>query len=287
MSQRTNIVYEYDGTFAGFLCCVFESFAQKELPFGIISQEEEQIPLAPVKEIETDRKKAERVYRSIERKMSASARELIEMSFLTCVPQKEREMLDFFYLGYRYGKQVMNRLTDPTVDCLLKGVKHLTNEAHFTKEFLRFSMRNRMLVAKIGPKNNVLTLIKDHFAARFPNENFLIYDCKHHLAFLHTPRQSGIIPAEEIELEQIDEEERYYQRLWKLFYRTVAIKERYNPRCRMSHMPKRYWEYMTEFQEEEPVSKQDKITDTDFSVPTKLFDMKEKEGDSKESAYYK
>ncbi len=256
MPQRTNIIYEYDGSFEGFLCCVFESFEKKELPCDIIPQTQEQMTLAPVREITTDRKKAARVYRSIERKMSVSARELIELSFLTCLPQKERDMLDFFYLGYHYGRQVMNRLTDPTVDRLLKGVKHLTNEAHLTKEFLRFSTRNGMLVAKIGPKNNVLSLIKDHFATRFPNETFLIYDCKHHLAFLHTPRQSGIIPVEDIELEQIDEEERHYQRLWKLFYRTIAIRERYNPRCRMSHMPKRYWEYMTEFQEEEPASPQ-------------------------------
>ena len=34
------------------------------------------------------------------------------------------------------------------------------------------------------------------------------------------------------------------------FYDTVEIKERHNPRKRMSSMPKRYWETMTEFQDE-------------------------------------
>ena len=34
------------------------------------------------------------------------------------------------------------------------------------------------------------------------------------------------------------------------FYDTIAIRERENPRCRMTHMPKRYWGTMTEFQGE-------------------------------------
>ena len=45
-------------------------------------------------------------------------------------------------------------------------------------------------------------------------------------------------------------EEAQYRRLWKRFYDTVEIKERHNPRKQMSSMPKRYWETMTEFQDE-------------------------------------
>ena len=30
-----DVVYLYDGTFEGFLCCVFESFAQHEIPFAV------------------------------------------------------------------------------------------------------------------------------------------------------------------------------------------------------------------------------------------------------------
>ena len=46
-------------------------------------------------------------------------------------------------------------------------------------------------------------------------------------------------------------QEAQYRRLWKRFYDTIEIKERHNPRRRMSHMPKRYWETMTEFQDED------------------------------------
>ena len=47
----------------------------------------------------------------------------------------------------------------------------------------------------------------------------------------------------------LSENEKEYRRLWKQFYDTVEIKERHNERCRMTLMPKRYWKYLTEFQE--------------------------------------
>ena len=40
------------------------------------------------------------------------------------------------------------------------------------------------------------------------------------------------------------------QRLWRRFYDTVAIEARKNEKLRMTHMPKRYWGMMTEFQDE-------------------------------------
>ena len=48
-----------------------------------------------------------------------------------------------------------------------------------------------------------------------------------------------------------DQREAQFRRLWKKFYDTVAIEARYNPKTRMTHMPKRYWDTMTEFQNEE------------------------------------
>ena len=47
-----------------------------------------------------------------------------------------------------------------------------------------------------------------------------------------------------------DEREANYRLLWKRFYDSIAIKERENPRLRMNNMPKRYWNTMTEFQDE-------------------------------------
>ena len=42
-----DVVYLYDGSFEGFLCCVFESFAQHELPFAVWTPERETATLYP------------------------------------------------------------------------------------------------------------------------------------------------------------------------------------------------------------------------------------------------
>ena len=57
-----DVVYLYDGSFEGFLCCVFESFAQHEIPFAVWTPQRETATLYPVKDIPTDAAKARRVF---------------------------------------------------------------------------------------------------------------------------------------------------------------------------------------------------------------------------------
>jgi hypothetical protein len=78
----------------------------------------------------------------------------------------------------------------------------------------------------------------------------LIYDKNHRTAFLYHGGKAKISPVEDFTLPPPDSEEVMFRKLWKLFYNTIGIKERYNPRCRMTNMPKRYWENMTEFASE-------------------------------------
>ena len=56
-----------------------------------------------------------------------------------------------------------------------------------------------------------------------------------------------------------NETEAAYRLLWKRFYDTVAIRERENPKLRMTHMPKRYWSTMTEFQDESYFQVEDEL----------------------------
>ena len=58
-----------------------------------------------------------------------------------------------------------------------------------------------------------------------------------------------IIPLYGFEQPQAGDEELYFRALWKHFYDTVAIEARYNPRCRMNFMPKRYWNQLPEMDE--------------------------------------
>ena len=244
--RRTVAAYQYDGSFDGLLCCVFESFLHKEQPLDILPEGAEQFPLCPPKVIETDRKKAQRVAASIPKKISPLAAEWVRGGFLSCAPHRELLLLEFLRKGYRTGPQVTRMMQDETVAALFRAVQFLENEAHLLKGFLRFVERNGVLTAVIDPKNFVLPLLAPHFAGRLPRETFLIYDRSHGMALLHRQGELRIVPAGGIEFTPENDTEREYQRLWKQFYDTIAIEGRQNPKCRMTHCPRRYWQNMTE-----------------------------------------
>jgi len=245
-----DVCYQYDGTFAGFLTCVYESYVRREYPAAFSAPEEARLSLYPERFVPAHREHALRVYRSLSARMGPEGRRLASLAFLTCLPQRERAIYDFIRLGYDVGPGVVCRLTDDRVDRLNKAVGHLTHEAHLYQGFVRFSDYGGLLAGEIRPKNRVLPLLRPHFCGRFSGEAFLLYDHTYREALLHQPRPErwAIVPMEEFRLAPPGQEERCYRALWRSFYNAIAIRERYNPKLRMTHMPKRYWDMMTEFQ---------------------------------------
>ncbi|MCI1945877.1 TIGR03915 family putative DNA repair protein [Clostridium luticellarii] len=248
MIKKSNLIYKYDGSFEGLMCCVFESYYRKEIPMDIVSSAQFQTTFFPVKEIVTDFEKSTRVISSIPEKIGKSALELLKSAFLTCMSRKEMYMLMFLRRGYHYGPSVMNMLGDDVVNKVLKAVRYLKNESHLLKGFLRFSIFNNVLVSQIEPQNCVLPLIAGHFCQRYAEEHFLIHDRTHDMALVYRPHKYSFIPMASLQMAEPDGDEKYFRKLWGMFYNTIEIKNRRNLKCRSSNMPKHYWKYMTEFQ---------------------------------------
>lgn len=50
-----DMIYEYDGTYEGFLCCIFDSYVNKEFPIAFVSNEEFPVlSLYSVRTVETN-----------------------------------------------------------------------------------------------------------------------------------------------------------------------------------------------------------------------------------------
>lgn len=246
MLDGSDLIYAYDGSFDGLMCCVFESYQCKEIPSAIRPPSDQETLFDTPKWIETDEHKAKRVYNSIPMKISSEAQEFVRLGFLTCIPHKELLVLHFLRLGFKYGGKVMTMLTDDVVCSLQKAVRHLTSECHRYKGFVRFSVYGEVLVAVIEPKNFVLPLLAAHFCDRYNSERFMIYDKTHSMALVYQSQKAELISVDELTLPKVEGNELEYRRLWKQFYKTIAIEGRNNPRCRMTLMPKRYWSQMTE-----------------------------------------
>ena len=249
----SQVSYLYDGTYAGFLTCVFESYRHKEAPADFTPFHRACASFYPQRTVETDPGKAQRVYRSLDQ-FGREGRRWAVRGFLTCLPERELWLWRLYQLGFQEKASLSRDLTHPVVDQVRKAVRHLEQEAHLLTGFVRFSELEGILVGEISPKNQVLPLLRPHFCGRYPQERFLLYDQVHREALVHAPGKWAILPMEELHLPSAGAEEHLYRQMWQRFYDTIAIQGRYNPKCRMTHMPKRYWGNMTEFQREEPHS---------------------------------
>ena len=244
----SEMVYYYDGSFDGFLCCIFESYAKKEVLTAIYRDEDDIPTLFASRTISTDKNHANRVFKRVV-KCSHYAGDLLQKGFLTCLPEKELYLYRFVAKLLRDGSNFLRDFSDDTLYPIATAVRHLTGEAHLLKGFVRFSELGGVLGSEIEPKNRVLPLLRSHFCARYQGETFFIYDRTHKEALFYASGKAVIHPLEDFQMAPPDETEAKYRLLWKRFYDTVAIKERENPRCRITNMPKRYWNTMTEFQD--------------------------------------
>lgn len=243
------VVYEYDGSFDGLMCCIYESYVQKELPTAIVRSDEPEPCLYDVRAVPTDAANAQRVYRSF-RRYAPEVGPFLRRAFLTCLPDRELAIYRFAAKLYREGKPLLQRLSDDAYLPLLRAVRHMYGEVELFRGFVRFSDVGGVLAAEIEPKNRVLPLLRSHFCQRCHNETFFLYDRTHREALLYSDGHSEIVPLDHFTMAPPDETEISYRRLWRRFYDTIAIRERENPRLRMTHMPKRYWAMMTEFQDD-------------------------------------
>ena len=151
------VVYLYDGSFEGFLCCVFESFAQHEIPFAVWTPERETATLYPFKDIATDHEKARRVFASFGRKLGAETEYLVTRDFLSGREDKELLLIRFLHLAFALGPGTVKRAGHPDVAPLYEMKKSLDWEVDKFQGFVRFEEHDGMLGAVIHPKNYILS----------------------------------------------------------------------------------------------------------------------------------
>lgn len=244
-----DMVYYYDGSFEGLLCCVFDSYANKERLTAIYRDEASVLTLFDCRRVVTNPQHANRVLRKL-LKLSPSGTELIQKGFLTCMEEKELHLYHLIVKLLEHGPAFLHNFSDETLHPVAAAVRHLNSEAHLLKGFIRFSELGGVLGGEIEPKNRVLPLLRSHFCARYREDTFFIYDRTHKEALFYADGKAIIRPIDDFQMAPPDTQEAHYRLLWKRFYDTIAIPERENPKLRMTHMPKRYWNTMTEFQDE-------------------------------------
>lgn len=214
-----------------------------------------------------DLMKAEKVLRTVRRRMGEEAYEMIAYASSCPDDQKADAIYRMIVLGLSLpdGREVAGMLTDPRVRLVFELRRKAWHIAHRYMGFVRFQeLQNGVLFSEIDAEADVLALIAPHFADRLPLENWAIYDRSRQKAAVHAAGKGWMI-LEEIEKEhfldvELSGQEEAYQILWKVFHRAIGIRERTNGRLQMSLLPRKFRRFMSEFSGSEPDGNRNKNT---------------------------
>ena len=187
--------------------------------------------------------------------IKSSSKEVLKLITYTFLSNAQNKELVLYYLilnAFIYKDKIIYQRNLNCVNTALKLAHHVSSENHKMKGFTRFKMiNNKFLYAEISPDNNILELLSKHFQKRLKNELWIIKDTNRNILSIYDLNTYHIISGENIKLLALEnnKNDNYYENLWCIFFKTIAIKERKNQKCQMSFMPKKYWHNIIEMED--------------------------------------
>ncbi|MBP3700687.1 MAG: TIGR03915 family putative DNA repair protein [Lachnospiraceae bacterium] len=232
-----------------------------------IESEEQQMGLfCQYRRVARDLEKAEKVGRSIARKISWEAYYGVYQAALSFEQDRADAIYRFLVEGFRVGADIIHRLQIPAVCRVFELSRKVGNESHLFLGFTRFvQWDNGVLFARVAPKCNVLPLLAPHFEDRMSGEHWMIYDENRHKAAVHPAGRSWFMVDttdggweaqlrrgrdREIEPSEcsLADDGANWEQLWRTFVTSIAIEPRRNPGLQRNLMPLWYRKHMTEHQ---------------------------------------
>jgi len=243
--------YEWEA----MLSCIYDAWSSKKGHQNI------KLLLEPVEQytlfdsyihVDSDPQKAERVSNAVCQKISAYVYRRLAYCAMSC----EKDVLDTIYrvmiLGFAYGPNVLDMVQYKDIMHFSELTKRVGSDVCRFTEILRFhEVENHVYVAHIEPKCRVITAIAPHFMDRMPSEQWMIVDDIRREAVLYNGNELMYMRLTVEELDHLlrtENENDHFTDLWKVFYESIAIKERENPTCQRSHFPIWARKHAVEFQ---------------------------------------
>ena len=254
------VIFTYDKTFEGFLSCVFFAYEQKIRP-DTIQDEYEPKPLFfdYSYHIITEDEKSNRVWKSLESKLSPFARKMLFNVWLSEVD--EVEALLFRYVSKVIDSSIAIEMNfgDDDILAVSKIAKKVGSEARKVIQFVRFQQtKDGIYFAPVAPRYNIISLTVNHFKKRYADQEWIIYDTNRKFGLYYDLSEVNEVTFDKKLLEaftegalkddKASESEVFFKNLWKTYFQHLTIKERFNPQLQLQNMPKRYWKYLSEMQ---------------------------------------
>lgn len=245
-----NNIYLYDGSFDSLLSLIFNLIHNNIKVFDIKAENDYELNLL---DNFIHLKQDDKIINFYKRKISY---QIIQAAYLVYLSNDVRKELIIYYFlknALIYKNEIFHHKNLNCVLHAIRIIKYVKSEAHKLKGFLRFKLiKNNIYYAQMSPTNNVLSILALHFKKRFINEYFLIEDVGRNIFAFYD--KNNIIYLNKENINNLDlnigEKELETEDLWKSFFKTIGIKERKNYKVQRNFMPKKYWNYIIEMEDE-------------------------------------
>lgn len=213
--------------------------------------------------VRTDGDKVQKTVQTIQKRLGYAVYDRLLCSLCHFADDRATAVLGYLVRGFAKGPRVSEYMADPYVMRIVELSRKVYNEREKFYGFLRFRLipgdgilsgfdytesgsgSSGVLWAEIEPKCNLVPIMTEHFADRFPGEHFIIYDPVRRLAAVHEAYHACVLVLGQ-ELSPERGKGDCFEALWKHYFASTEIKERRNERCQRTLMPLWYRKHMTE-----------------------------------------
>lgn len=239
--------YIYDSTFDGLLCTLSVAFKEGS-NFTISPSSENQMFIDSLSiDIVTDKSLAEKTYIRMEKRWGKLVLQNIYKGFL--YPQTENLIALYISLLMKSSSKELV-INHPSLIDFEKRILKISREIHRWHGFLRFKeLQNGFFYSSYEPDYDLTPLIIPHFASRFKNQSLIIHDTKRNYGAFYQNKEIFYSRLDNIKELPLSKNEEFYQKGWKVYFESLAIESRKNPKLQMSMMPKKYWRFLIEKRE--------------------------------------
>lgn len=231
-------IFIYDYTFEGLLTCIFDAYFRKTFP-DLLLKEGEPLPLFydETFHVSTDERKAMRVWRGLEKKISHHALSALTYCWLSELPEVDKRLFRYIRKAIDSPRSIETNFADADVLELSKIYKKVDGERVHLMQFVRFQKAaDGTFFAAVEPQFNALPLAVEHFKDRFADQPWLIYDVKRQYGYYYdlkemkevtfeNPQQAHLVTGM-LNESLMANDEKLFRQLWKTYFKAICIKIR-------------------------------------------------------------
>jgi len=256
-----SIIYLYDGTFEGLITSIYDGFYSKKKPSAIINTDF-YIPTFFDETIQvfTDQIKVDKVLSAVRQKLGEAVFQTMLYAFFSEDANLGTILYRFAKVAFKIGPNCLEYRAHEDIGPLLDLQRKVSRESHLLLGLIRFvELESGLLYSQFEGSYDVLTILGSHFFSRLSGEKWILHDLKRSKAIICNGEswfvQDVDVPADI----SLHEKELLFQDLWKTYFKHIAIQERVNPKLQMQNMPKKYWKYLIEKNENTHMGNQNKL----------------------------